>query len=325
MRRREFIGLVGGAAVGWPFAVRAQQHPATVGFLRDSTAAGAGFLVRALRKGLAESGFVEGDNLTIDYAYTEGHSERLAVLAAGLVARRVPVIVSSSLNATIAAKAATSAIPVVFAVNTDPVAFGLVTSLNRPGGNLTGISYLSSALGAKRLGLMHDILPKVTDFAVLAHPTYPSSALFVADVQEAARSLGLRIEVLHVTTESEFEAALAALSERKLGALLVAGHPVFTTHREQLVALAARYAVPTMYTVREFAEAGGLIAYGTDLPDVYRQAGVYAGRILKGKKPADLPVLLPIKFELVINTKTAKALGLVIPSGVMAIADEVIE
>jgi putative ABC transport system substrate-binding protein len=325
MRRREFIGLVGCAAVGWPLAVRAQQHPATIGFLRDSTAAGSDFLVRALRKGLAESGFVEGDNLTIDYAYTDGHSERLAVLAAGLVAHRVSVIVSSSINATFAAKAATSTIPIVFAVNNDPVAFGLVTSHNRPGGNLTGMSYLSSALGAKRLGLMHDILPKVTDFAVLAHSTFPSSALFVADVQEAARSLGLRIEVLHVTTESEFEPALATLSERKLGAILVAGHPVFTTHREQLVALAARYAVPTMYTLRTFAEAGGFIAYGADLPDVYRQAGVYAGRILKGEKPAALPVLQPTKFELIINMKTANALGLVIPSGIMAIADEVIE
>jgi putative ABC transport system substrate-binding protein len=325
MRRREFITLVGGA-VAWPLTARAQQAAGpTVGFLRDSTSAGSGFLVRGMQKGLAELGFVEGQNLTIDYAWTEGHTERLATLAARLVERRVPVIVSSALNATSAAKAATSTIPVVFAVNNDPVESGLVASLARPGGNLTGVSYLSSALGAKRLGLMHEILPNVTDIAVLAPPTYPSSALFINEVQAAARSLGLRIAVFPAATESEFEPALAQLNARKLGALLVANYPAFTTHREQLTALAARYAIPTMYVQREFAAAGGLISYGTDLPDVYRQAGAYAGRILKGEKPTNLPVLQPTKFELVINMKTAKALGLAIPSGIVAIADEVIE
>jgi putative tryptophan/tyrosine transport system substrate-binding protein len=325
IRRRQFVAALGGAAA-WPLAARAQQ-PAmpVIGFLRDATAAGSGFLVIGLRKGLAESGFVEGHNLTIDYAWTEGRSVRLPTLAAELVGRHVPVIVSSAISATIAAKAATSTIPVVFAVNNDPVAFGLVASLNRPGGNLTGVSYLSSALGAKRLGLMHEILPKVTDFAVLAHPTYPSSAPFIGDVEAAARSLGLRIEVFNASTESEIDTAFAALNARKLGALLMANNPLFTTSRKRVIALAARYALPTMYVQREYANAGGLISYGTDLPDVYRLAGVYAGRILKGEKPTDLPVLQPTKFELVINMKTAKALGLTIPPGILAIADEVIE
>ena len=324
--RRDFIRLLGGTAALWPCAARAQQAAMpVVGFLRDATAAGSGFVVDGLRKGLAEAGFVEGRNLTIDYAWTEGQSERLSTLAAELVGRRVTVIVSSAVNATVAAKAATSTIPVVFVINNDPVASGLVASLNRPGGNLTGVSYLSAELGAKRLGLIHELLPKVTDFAVLAHPTYPSSAQFVSDAEAAARSLGLRIEVFNASSVSEIDTAFAALSAHKLGALLIANHPLFTTNPERLIALAARYAVPTMYVQREFADAGGLIAYGPSLPDVYRQAGDYAGRILKGDKPADLPVVQPTKFEFVINLKTAKALKLDIPPTLLARADEVIE
>jgi putative ABC transport system substrate-binding protein len=326
MKRREFITLLGGITVAWPLAAPAQEAATpVVGFLRDSTAAGSGFLINGLRKGLAEAGFVEGHNLTIDYAWTEDQSERLSALAAELVGRHVPVIVSSALNATFAAKAATSTVPVVFAVNNDPVASGLVASLNRPGGNLTGVSYLSSELGAKRLGLMHELLPKVTDFAVLAHPTYPSSAPFISDVKAAARSLSLRIEVFNASTESEIDTAFAALSAHRLGALLMANNPLFTTRREHIIALAARFAVPTMYVQREFANAGGLICYGTDLPDVYRLAGGYAGRILKGGKPAELPILQPTKFELVINLTTAKALKLDIPPTLLARADEVIE
>jgi ABC-type uncharacterized transport system substrate-binding protein len=326
LKRREFITLIGGAAAGWPFATRAQQPSMpVVGFLRDSRAAGSEFVVEGLRKGLAEAGFVEGRNLTIEFAWTDDQSERLSALAAELVGRHVPVIVSSALSATIAAKAATSTIPVVFAINNDPVAAGLVASLNRPGGNLTGVSYLSSELGAKRLGLMHEMLPKVTDFAVLGHPNYPSSAAFISDVEAAAHSLGLRIEVFNTSTESEIDAAFAALSARRLGALLIANNPLFTTRREHLIALAARYAVPTMYVQREFADTGGLISYGPSLPDVYRLAGVYAGRILKGDKPADLPVMQPTKFELAINLKTAKALGIDIPPTLLARADEVIE
>ena len=325
MRRRDFVSLLGGAAA-WPMVARAQQ-PAmpVVGFLRDATAAGSEFMVNGLRKGLAEAGFVEGRNLTIDYAWTDGQSDRLSALAAELVGRNVPVIVSSAIDATIAAKAATSTIPVIFAVNNDPVAFGLVASLNRPGGNLTGVAYLTSALGAKRLGLMHEMVPKVTDFAVLAHPTYAASAPFISDVRAAARSMSLRLEVFNASTESEIDTAFAALSARRLGALLIANHPLFTTRRERIIALAARYAVPTMYAQREFARAGGLISYGTDLPEVYRLTGGYAGRILKGEQPGDLPVLLPTKFEMIINLRTAKALGLDVPDKLLALADEVIE
>jgi putative ABC transport system substrate-binding protein len=282
-------------------------------------------MVDGLRKGLSEAGFVEGRNLTIDYAWTEGRSERLSPLAAELVHRNVHVLVSSALNATYAAKAATSTIPVVFAVNNDPVATKLVTSLNRPGANLTGVAYLGSELGAKRLGLMHEMLPTVADFAVLAHPTYPSSAPFISDVKAGAHSMGLRIEVFNASTESEIDAAFAALSARRLGALLIANNPLFTTQRERIIALAARYTVPTMYVQREFTSSGGLISYGTDLTEVYRLTGGYAARILRGEKPADLPVLLPTKFEMIINLRTAKALGLDVPDKLLALADEVIE
>jgi putative tryptophan/tyrosine transport system substrate-binding protein len=326
VKRREFITLLGGAAVAWPLGARAQQ-PATpvIGLLRDSTAAGSEFMVDGLRKGLSEAGFVEGRNLTIKYAWTEGRSERLSALAAELVHRHVHVLVSSALNATYAAKAATSTIPVVFAVNNDPVATKLVTSVNRPGGNLTGVAYLGSELGAKRLGLMHEMLPKVTDFAVLAHPTYPASAPFISDVKAGAGSLGLKIEVFNASTESEIDTAFEALSAQRLGALLIANHPLFTTRREQIIALAARYALPTMYVQREFAKAGGLVTYGTDLPEVYRLTGGYVGRILRGDKPGELPVLLPTKFEMIINLRTAKALGLEVPDKLLALADEVIE
>jgi putative ABC transport system substrate-binding protein len=325
MNRRQMMTALGGAAA-WPVAARAQQTAMPViGFLRDATAAGSTFMVEGLRKGLAETGFAEGRNLTIDYAWTDGRSERLPVLAAELMRRRTPVIVASSLNAIYAAKAATSTIPIVFAVNNDPVATGLVASLNRPGRNLTGVAYLGSELGAKRLGPMHEMLPKVADFAVLAHPTYPASAPFISDVNEGARTLGLHVEVFNATTETEIDTAFAALNARRLGALLMANYPLFTTRRERIIALAARYAVPTMYVQREFASAGGLISYGTDLSEVYRLTGGYAGRVLKGEKPADLPVLLPTKFETIINLRTAKALGLSVPDKLLALADEVIE
>jgi putative ABC transport system substrate-binding protein len=266
MRRREFITLLGGAAAAWPLAAQAQQAMPVIGFLRDATAAGSEFMVNGLRKGLAEAGFVEGRNLTIEYAWTEGRSERLSAVAAELVGQHV-----------------------------------------------------------QRLGLMYEMVPNVTDFAVLAHPTYPSSTPFISDVKAGSRTLGLRIEVFNASTESEIDTAFAALSARRLGALLIANHPLFTTRRDQIIALAARYAVPTMYVEREFASAGGLITYGTDLPEVYRLTGGYAGRILKGEKPSDLPVLLPTKFEMIINLRTAKALGLDVPDKLLALADEVIE
>jgi len=323
MRRREFIAGLGAAAL--PLAARAQQPVPVVGFLRDATERGSGHIVAGLRKGLSEVGFVEGRNLTVAYAWTEGQTDRLPALAADLVRRRVSIIVSSAFNATIAAKAATSAIPIVFAIVNDPVAFGLVASINRPGGNLSGVSYLSSELGGKRLGLMHDILPKVADFAVLAHPNNPVSAPFISDADAAARTVGLLVGVFNASTEGEIDTAFAALTARRMGALLVANDPLFTTRRDRIVALAARNAVPAIYSTREFADAGGLISYGANLPDVYRLTGGYAGRILKGEKPADLPVLLPTTFEMIINMKTAKALDLNLPPTLLAIADQVIE
>jgi putative tryptophan/tyrosine transport system substrate-binding protein len=327
MTRRELISLVGATAATWPLAARAQQPTMSViGFLRDATAAGSEFIVNGLRTGLAEAGFVEGRNLTIEYAWTEGSTKRLPGLAAKLVNRRVSVIVSSALNATYAAKAATSRIPVVFAVNKDPVASKLVASLSRPGGNLTGVLYLGSELGAKRLGVMHEIVPNVSDFAVLANPTYPASAPFISDVQAGAHSLGLRIEVFNASTEGEIDSAFAALSARRVGALLIANHPLFTTRRERIVALAAQYAIPTMYGEREFATAGGLITtYGTDLPDVYRQTGGYVGRILLGERPARMPVLLLMKLDMIINLRTAKTLGIQVPPRLLTQADELIE
>jgi putative ABC transport system substrate-binding protein len=325
LSRREFIALLGGVATCPLFARAQQQAMPVIGLIRDATAAGSEFMVNGLRKGLAEAGFIEGRNLAIEYAWTEGRSERLSTLATELVDRQVQVIVSSALNATYAAKAATSTIPVVFAVNNDPVETKLIASVNRPGGNLTGVAYLGSELGAKRLGLMHEMVPKVTDFAVLAHPTYAASAPFISDVKAGARSLGLSIEIFNAATASEIDDAFAALSAHRLGALLIANHPLFTTRREQIIALAARYAVPAMYVQREFATAGGLVTYGTDLPEVYRLAGGYAGRILRGEKAGELPVLLPTKFEIIINLRTAKALGLDVPDELLALADEVIE
>jgi putative tryptophan/tyrosine transport system substrate-binding protein len=296
-----------------------------IGFLRDATADGSGHFVAALRKGLSEAGFVDGRNVVIDYAWTDGHTDRLPALAADLVRRRVSVIVASAINATVAAKAATSTIPIVFAIANDPVAFGLVASLSRPGGNVTGVNYLTSELGGKRLGLLHELLPKVTDFAILANPGNPTAALFVQDVEGAASTVGLRSEVFKAVNERDIGPAFVALSQRRLGALLVANDPVYTTQRAQIAALAARHAVSAIYTTREFAEAGGLLSYGPSLPDVYRQAGVYAGRILKGDKPADLPVLLPTTFEMIINLKAAKGLGLDVSPQLIARADEVIE
>jgi putative tryptophan/tyrosine transport system substrate-binding protein len=324
MRRRAFIQGIASSAAAWP--ARAQPSPVpVVGFLRDARAAGSGHIVNGMRKGLAEAGFVEGRNLTIDFAWTVEQSERLPTLAADLVQRHVSVIVSSATNTTLAAKAATTTIPIVFASNNDPVESGLVASLNHPGGNLTGVYYLSAALGAKRLGLMHEMLPKVTNFAVLAHPDYATSAPFISAVEAAASSLGVRIDVFHASTESEIDSAFADMSTQKVGALLVANHTLFTTRRDHIIALAARYAIPAMYVEREFAAAGGLMAYGASLPDVYRLAGNYAGRILKGEEPVELPVLLPTTFELVINLRTAKALKFDIPPTLLARADEVIE
>jgi putative ABC transport system substrate-binding protein len=324
MRRREFI--LGGAAVAvWPVMARAQQAMPAIGFLRDTTADGSEHMVAGLRKGLSETGYVEGRNVVIEYAWTDGHSDRLPELSADLVRRGVSVVVTSTANVTRAMRAASSTIPIVFAVAVDPVALGLVASINRPGGELTGVSYLTAELGGKRLGLLHELVPNVVDAALLLNQSNPSAPILIRDFEVGARAVGLRNHVLNAVTVADIETAFAIVRQRRIGALLVANDPLFTSNRSQIVALAARHAIPAMYTTREIAEAGGLVSYGSSLPDVYRQVGVYAGRILKGEKPADLPVLQPTKFELVINLKTAKTLGLTVPQTLLASADEVLE
>ena len=326
MQRRDFISLLGASAAAWPLAAGAQQRAIpVVGFLRDSPAEGFGHFVSALRKGLSEAGFVDGQNIAIEFGWSDGHSDRLPALAAGLVRRPASVIVASAIGAALAAKAATSTLPIVFAIANDPIAFGLVSSLTRPGGNATGVSYLTSELGGKRLGLLHELLPSVSLVAVLVNPNNPNADLFVRDVQAAAATVGVRSHVVNATSESEIDSAFAAFRQQRAGALLVANDPVFNAQRLHIVSLAARHALPAIYTTREFADAGGLISYGTNLPAVYRWAGIYAGQVLKGAKPADLPIHLPTAFELVINLKTAKAFSLDVPLTLSALADEVIE
>jgi putative tryptophan/tyrosine transport system substrate-binding protein len=309
----------------WPLAAGAQQ-PAmpVVGFLHTSTAAPFLDMVGAFRKGLNEAGFIEGQNVAIEYRWAEFQYDRLPALAADLVARRVTVISVFGPPAALAAKAATVTIPIVFSVGVDPVDTGLVASLNRPGGNLTGVTLLTASLGAKRVGLLRELIPKADLMAVLVNTT-PEGMTQAKDVQDAARKAGLRAIVLNAATDADIDAAFATLSRQRIGGLMVGGDQFLDTRRDRIVALAARHSMPTIYHRRDFVAGGGLMSYGTSIADVYRQVGVYAGRILKGEKPADLPVLQPTKFELVINLKTTKALGITIPPGVLAIADEVIE
>ena len=328
MRRREFITMLGGAAATtWPFGVRAQQAGVPViGWLGSTSPAPTSHILLAFRRGLNEVGYIDGQNVAIEYRWAESQFNRLPDLVADLVRRQVAVIVLGSTAAALAVKAATETIPVVFVIGTDPVTAGLVVSLNRPGGNLTGASILHIEVAPKRLELLHELAPAATTVALLVNPTNPYAAPETRETQVAADTLGLRLRVLEARNENEIDRAFAALVEQQTGALLVGADAVFFTGlRDQLVALAARHRVPALYGYREFTAAGGLMSYGTSNSDAWRLAGIYTGRILNGERPADLPVQQSTKLELVINLKTAKALGLDVPPTLLARADEVIE
>jgi putative tryptophan/tyrosine transport system substrate-binding protein len=327
IQRREFISLIGGGAAAWPLAARAQQSAVpVVGWLSTRAPDEGAYLVAAFRQGLKAAGFVEGQNVLLEFRWGEGHYERLPAYAAELVRRAVTVIVTTGGDpAAQAAKAATTAIPIVFVSGSDPVKVGLVASLNRPGGNITGVHMLLLGLGAKRLGLLHELMPAVNLIGVLVNPNFADAQTQLRDVEGAAQSLGVKLLVHKAGTKLEIDAVFDDLARQKVGAVLVISDPFFTIQRVQIAALAARHAMPAIFELREYAAAGGLMSYGTSLTDSYRQGGVYAGKILKGAKPSELPVEQPTKFELVINLKTAKMLGLTFPPGLLAIADEVIE
>jgi len=321
MRRREFITLLGGTAAAWPLAARAQRGALPVMGMVDFMT---GQFQQAFLKGLEEAGFVEGRNLIIEYRSAEGHFDRLPALAADLVRRRVNVIVALT-TAALSAKAATSTIPIVFFGGVDPVKLGLVATLNRPGGNVTGVSTFTSTLIAKRLELLRELVPGVVTIAFLMNPANEGHASDASDIETAAHSVRQQIILLNASTDQEIDAAITTAVQRGVGALIVNGDAFFNSRSDRIAALAARYKIPASYATRAFAISGGLMSYGDDRRETLRWAGIYAGRILKGERPADLPIMQPSKFELVINLKTAKALGLTVPPTLLAIADEVIE
>ena len=326
MRRRDFVTLIGGAA-SWPLASRAQQPSMpVVGFLSARSPAEAASVLAAFRQGLAETGYFEGKNVTIEYRWAEGHYDRLPALAEELVRRGVAVIAATGGEPSpLAAKAATATLPIVFTVGSDPVEMGLVASLSRPGGNLTGTTIMGVDLGPKRLDLIRQLVPKALRIAILSNPTFPMASAEVREVEDAALRLAVEVNVRNASTKSEIDEAFADLARHRPDALIIGTDPFLLGQRDQLARLAARHAIPTVYFLREFVEAGGLMSYGPDIRRGYRQAGVYTGYILGGKKPAELPVLRPTSFLLSINLETAKALGIALPATLLAVADEVIE
>jgi putative ABC transport system substrate-binding protein len=326
LRRRDFVKLLGGTAA-WPLAARAQQPTMPViGFLSSRSPHEAAYVVAAFHRGLREGGYSEGQNVGVEYRWAEGQYDRLPELAVDLVRRRVALIASTGgIGAALAAKQATSTIPIVFTAGDDPIKHGLVASLSRPGGNVTGIYNFISAIEAKRFGLLRETVPTAGSIAVLLNPNYSGFDVQLNDLQEAARAVGQQVGVFKASSEADIHTAFRSIARWSAAALLVGADPFFNGRREQLVTLAAHYSIPAMYELREYVQSGGLMSYGTNLADAYRQVGNYTTRILKGDKPTDLPVVQSSKFELVVNLKTAKALGLTIPAGVLAIADEVIE